>query len=211
MSQSGQLVFFAAHECARPRQVLEAALRLTGATRIAFASRAVAKPGGWEVFQRSLTEPPPPGQVTVDDDDVIVMVDEDDVPTEIVGRLQRVEDAVNLIDTDGCLTIHVGPNPLGPRIAEAINMAIPGSVRGEFVPTDPIICIGYHDIFECAEHDEGFLFGRAFFSFRLFGYGTPLDWTRYRKEVFNVGAIKALKADLEEIIGPLDQCIYWSI
>ena len=79
------------------------------------------------------------------------------------------------------------------------------------MPSGPDIVVGGHDIYECAEHDEGHLFGRAFYSFSVFGYGTPNDWEAYRRRIFDVPLLQELQQQLEEFEGPLDRCVYWSV
>ncbi|MGI9013909.1 MAG: hypothetical protein ACR2GY_06615 [Phycisphaerales bacterium] len=94
----------------------------------------------------------------------------------------------------------------------ATEREIPESIRNGFFPTGPSVTIGWHDLFEDAEHEDGHLFGRAFFSFDLFGYSSPHDWAEYKKRIWKVPQVQKLQADLEDIIGqPLERCIYWSV
>ena len=106
-------------------------------------------------------------------------------------------------------------NLMGPTIAEPVGLAaqrdIPPEVRGQFWFGDLIIWFGWHDIFECAENEDGHLFARAFLSIRFHGHGTPSDWNEYRRRVFELPEFKEAKARFETVTGPLEQCAYWNV
>ncbi len=99
---------------------------------------------------------------------------------------------------------------IGHRFYEALSR-IDQSIRGDFVPCDAVLRAGWHDIWECAENDDGTLFGRAFISLSLGSYGTPNDWAEYRRQVFQVPEVIELQQRLELILGPVERCIYWSV
>lgn len=107
--------------------------------------------------------------------------------------------------------LSIGRNQIGRDVYNKIWKFIPKSIAGEFAPASPSIRVGWHDIFETAESEMGSFFGRAFFSFGLFGSGTPIDWEEYRRAVIDVPAVQTLRADLEQIVGPVKHCVYWDI
>lgn len=200
MGQCGEVVFFTEREHPSPRVLLAQVLRLVGATTIAHAWRTLEEDLGWEAFKRDL-----------DREFQTVEIAEDDIPTEMVAQVIPIEEVPKLYREGVSLRVHFGPNQFGELIEAAINTRIPEPIRGNFRPASPTFVVGFHDIFEYAEHDEGYLFGRAFFSFSLFGYSTPNDWQRFREVIFDVPEIADLQKRLEAIAGPMKRCVHWNI
>ena len=209
MAQSGELTFFTERELADPPHVIAQVLRCTGYDGTCGAARTIGEERSWEASHEPVNEEDI--IVAADDGSPLVMWDPEDVEIEDLGYGLGVRDVPALYEPRKCLMIRLPMEPLGTAIGEALRAAIPPEIDGGFLPREPIIKIGYHDIFEDAEHDEGYFFGHAFFSFSLFSYTTPLDWPRYREMVFQVPAVQDLKRQLEEIVGPLEQCVYWDI
>ena len=96
-------------------------------------------------------------------------------------------------------------------IWDSVVSTVPESVRGGFIPSGVSFQVGWHDIFECAENDEGHLFGTAFFSFTLEGATSPNDWATCREMLQQVPEIRALKQRLEAQLGELKTAIYWYV
>lgn len=112
---------------------------------------------------------------------------------------------------EGYLRFEIIHGVAGHRIWQAIETSIPESIRDRFAPGGFLIRAGWHDIFETTEHEEGHLFGRAFLSISFFSYGTPNDWKECRRMILENPEVQAVKRELEEIAGPLEQCVYWSV
>ena len=200
MPGCGDICFYTETELPEPEQAVLRVLQYCGAEWVSHAFRTLEPDRGWEAFQESLAAP-----------FVAVQVVEDDVPTEDFLERMTVEEAANLYSPSGTTHLIVGRNQLSTVIYDEVKNSIPVHVAGHFVPSDPSIRIGWHDLFEWNEHEEGYFFGRAFFSFSLFGNDTPNEWETYRKLILEVPAVRKLKADLEAIVGPLQQCACWDI
>jgi hypothetical protein len=200
MSQSGELVFYTQVAIAHPARAVLDVMHLAGAERIAIASRTLEPDRGWRALQETLEEP-----------FVAAQVAEDDVPTEYFYDGLDLDTAAELYLPDKCVRLHMGRNRIGRELFQAIGEYVPESIAGEFSPSSPIIVVGWHDIFENAEHEEGHFFARAFFSFRLYGIKSPRDWNRYREMVFDVPKVVEVKRRLEDVVGPLEQCVYWDV
>jgi hypothetical protein len=200
MPGCGKIVFYTESELSEPEHAVLQVLQYCGAQWVGYASRTLEPDRGWEAFQEDLERP-----------FVAVQIAEDDVPTEDFSERMSLEEAAALYSPSGCTHLLVGRNRIGPNVYKEIRRHIPEAVAGVFAPDDPSIRIGWHDIFEMAEHEHGHFFGRGFFSFSLFGSGTPNDWKGYRRLIFDVPAVQNLKSHLEAIVGPLKQCAYWDI
>lgn len=200
MGQSGCLTFFTESRLEDPRLVLWETLGIVGSDTILLAARTLEPSREWQAFQEALDRPRH-----------IVEIDEESVPTEYIKQVIPIKEVPKLYHPEGTLNVTFGKTPLGTQMEAVIKTAIPESVRSNFVPCAPSIYIGWHDIYESAEHEEGRLFGRAFFSFTLFGYGSPNDWAGFRRAVFQVPEVAALKCQLEVAAGPLEECVYWSV
>jgi hypothetical protein len=109
------------------------------------------------------------------------------------------------------MTLDLSVSPIGCRIEKDVVENIDGSIRGDYVPADIFFRIGYHDIWEAAEHEEGFLFARAFLSISFWGYSSPNNWKAFRQQVFRLKGVRDVKCELESLIGPLEECIYWFV
>jgi hypothetical protein len=190
MSQNGIIEFYSEHQHPSVHRLVMGAAELTGAAEAVSVWRSMGPDRGWLDF--------------------IEDVDESD--DELLGRNVPLSQLSGLFMSDRVLKVRFGETPLGLRIDQAIRAEIPESIRGDHAPCDPFLVIGFHDLFfEDESHPEGRLVGRPFFSFQLFGYGTPSDWKQFRALIFGVSELKELKAKLEAFTGPMAQCVYWSI
>ena len=95
--------------------------------------------------------------------------------------------------------------------ASAVERAIPAGIRGEFLPCNVGIEVGFHDLFECAEEEEGRYIARAFLSVQFSGYSSPNDWGEFQRRVMELPEVLAVQAELEEVTGPLEKVIHWFI
>lgn len=197
MSITGKIIFFVARSLPSPQQSFIGVLKSIGAKGILDASRTLEPDRGWAAFKESLEQP---FQAVTDD--------EDDVPTEYFFKQMLVEDAAELYIEGNllrCAVMYEGLHTLAQQMRE-----IPPDIAGDFSPATLMVCLGPHDIFECAEHELGHFIARATFSFQIFGYGTPRQWNRYRELVFELPFVRDLQGKIESIIGPVERCAIWN-
>ena len=194
MCQAGELVFYSKSEVDNVH-VLSPLLAWAAVTEISTACRSKEREHGWLDFVRMRDSNAP----------------ETDNTMVSVGNRIPVAQVVNLYEPDRYLVLEVGVSRIGTRVSRAVTRGIPESIRGSFLPTDLFLGIGGHDLFEGAEHEEGHLIDRSFLSVSFFGYGIPNDWNRFRELVFDLPEIAQTKREIEEILVPLEQVVYWSI
>src|SRR5262249_52877980 len=120
---------------------------------------------------------------------------------EIPGNLQDL----SISYKEGTsLDICVGTCPLGDRVEAAIHSNIDPTIRGGFCPAEVYLDIGYHDLFEDAENEDGLYIARPFLSVRFWGYDTPNDWEAFRKTVLPIAELQIIRNELERITGRLE-------
>jgi hypothetical protein len=130
---------------------------------------------------------------------------------ENVGEGLNLQELSSLYHEPSSLTIELKSCALSTRVENAVLEGISHSVRGDFLPAAPFVTIGFHDIYDDVEHEPGLLYGRAFLSVRFFGYSTPAEWELFREQVFALPEIRRVRAELESVTGPLEECVYWSV
>jgi hypothetical protein len=188
VGQGGSITFYATRRIDPPSAVIRNLLELLQVETVVGGSRTLVEDTEWEHFLR-----------------------DEDVPTEyLTGEVSR-ENLPSLYKEGSSLSAILLRSPLSDRIYRAVEAAIPLAIRGNFRPTELYVTIGWHDLWENAEHDEGFVFARAFLSIHFYGYGTPSDWPAFRGAVFQIPEVLAVRRELEAVTGPLDQCVYWSV
>jgi hypothetical protein len=191
MGQYGRIDFFTERTGQRPELLVRGALEIAGVTHVQAVWRSIGEDREWDLFQ----------QVLVDDG----------APSEMVGSDVGCEEAIGLYREGTSLCLVLGESAMGLPILEAIRAHVPEEARGNFAPCEPGIKVGAHDVWEAVEHHDGFRFGRAVFSFGLFGYGTPNDWQGFRDLVFETPEVLGLQRRLEALAGPMKRCAYWSV
>ncbi len=213
MGQNGQIVFYTERSVQSPQRLIRGTIDIVDADRVWLATRSIGEDREWASMHPPLLSV---RRLRLAWRDLVlsvkgslVMVVEDD--TDIVGQDVTPEQVEELYREGTCLRFQFAGDPLGTRLWEAIKLAIPAEVAGNFEPASPSIAVGGHDIWEDAEHERGHLFGRAAFSLGIFGYGTPADWKRYREMIFDVPEVMELQKRLEELAGPMKRCVYWSV
>jgi hypothetical protein len=193
----GQLVFYTETPTQEPRRQAEQVYRLFFSDApIRLATRYVDN--SWEYLQRIIS-----GNSSDAD------ADEDIIYEEDITDPSSIQEALKLYrDGSALLLMLVGRSKLFERMVE-ITSAIPESIRGYFVPSSPWINIGYHDIFDAFESEQGHLYGRAFFSIKFDCPGMPHNPKEYRRLLFEIPEIDEIRKGFESIVGPLEQCVYW--
>lgn len=106
------------------------------------------------------------------------------------------------------ITASLGVGPRAEQFFEGLNTEIPADIRGDFVPWEPVISVGPHDIF------DGDLRGlirvaHAQISVTMQCQRVPLNGKEYERLVFGTKSAQRLRADLEAICGPLRHWIGW--
>jgi hypothetical protein len=190
MSQSGSLIFFTSTAPNDPRASIRALAAYLNPVCIPIVARSFAEEHSWQNFQADLDDP-----------------SDEPLPSlsGATGLDQYYRSGFRLLGAlDG--------SSMGLIIGRAVERQISNEIRGNYAPWDPWIRVGWHDLWECAEHDEGLFIARAFLSVAFFGYSTPNDWQAFRRAVFDLPEVRSTKADLERIVGqPLEHVIYWSV
>jgi len=188
MSQSGLLVYYSEQRPDSPHDMLLRLFEFSKATDYMYAVRTIGEDRSWQCWQNG--DYPP--------DEAL----DDGLPIAALASHYK----------EPCsLKIAILSCPLSARVATICSDAISEDVRRDFIPSDLSITIGYHDLFEDAEHDEGYYIARPFCSVSFFGYETPKDWQEYRRRVFAVPGLQQIERELAEIIGPTKHCVYWTV
>ncbi len=190
MGQYGALFFYATRKPAEVCGVLSRCLALIAPKSIELISRTLGEDLEWESF--------------------LAGDDEKDCDEELPDA-DAAEEFVGYYMDGRCLSGVMADSPLADRVMKAVQESIPADIRGDYLPTELVLQVGYHDHYECAEVDEGQYFGRAFISVGFSGYSSPCDWDEFRQRVFLIPEVVSVKQDLERILGPLEQCIYWDV
>jgi hypothetical protein len=170
---------------------LSAVLRYSGAVAADSVTRTIGPDDAWSRFTANQENPFP--------------------PEESVGNGLDLFSLPSLYRAGTCLRVTLAPCPLGQKVHKAILTRIDGFIRGTFCPSEVMLAIGDHDLFEFAENEDGLLFARATFSVAFWGYSSPLDWVAFRDEVFALPEVGEIKRDLGGLVGPLQECAYWNV
>ena len=188
MSQTGNLIFYAVRDQPKPTEVITAALDWARVGKVHYIVRTRGESHEWLEF-----------------------VNDDGGPGDDSLKYESVSDIPNLFIEGRCLSLYSVESPQGARISDAIEANIPVEVRGMFCPGDLFIRVGHHDLFECSEYDEGVFIARTMFSVGVFGYSTPNNWGDMRRLVLGLPEIQLVQNELQELAGPMEHCIYWSV
>jgi hypothetical protein len=199
MSQYGYLVFYTCERPLDPRRHLRELLRELAIERAFAAYQTIDEDRSWDALQRSLGN----GSNAPDEQGVEYHDVRELGPDELVA----------LFSEGRCLTLDIGPRDpgLGDRVEAAVRSYLPQDIRANFLPGSLYIRIGYHDLFECVEHETGLLIARPFLSVEFFGYGTPGNWPAARELIFKIPEIVAVKEQLARVLGPLEEFAYWRV
>ncbi len=187
MSQSGALCFYQRKSPSDLDAMLESLFGAVGVSVARYASHTLGIDRRWQAF------------LTGEDDSPRIEHLPDGLgPTELLAAWDRRHR----------LTAEFGSCPLAVRVSEAVRQHIDESVRGAYLPVEPYVEVGEHDLIDW--RSEGVLVARAFLSVEFCGYGTALDVVAFEQQVWQLPGIIDAKAKLEAALGPLEQCMLWS-
>jgi len=204
MGQSGQIVFFSRDLPPNPRNALEQLLRLAGHDVVMGAERTIGQDVSWERWQyeRRFLQQRGGGP--------LLRWKARHVRYKHLGsRIDSVK--VPLLYRSGsCLRLFVGGGgPLAEPVYEAV-LRIPNDIRDTFAPGCVGIHLGWHDLFETSENEDGTLFGRAGVSVHIEGQGCPSDWRLCRELILALPEVTAARTRIEAVLGSLETCAYWN-
>ncbi len=187
MGQCGKIIFYTTSAPTDPRAQFADLLSISG-ERVLSVSRTRRPERGWRVA-RSFS-----GREQADD---------------FYRDKMSITDAVALFRPNRHLLVEVDGGPMMDRVHTACLEQIPEEVRDDFSPWNLYIGYGPHDLFESAVSLT--YIARAYCSVRLFGWGCPSNWPKYREMVFQVPEIIEAKQHFETVLGPLETCAIWSV
>ena len=181
----------------RPAELSSILRRLLGSTSASTVS-AWSTPSDlseWEFFKSTLM-----------DSDVY-----EEIPIRSIGATVPIDDAIRLANDSICLRLDIVDTQVGNGLREEI-AEIPVEIRNGFqLARGFSVWCGWHDIFESAEHEEGFFFDRAYLSIVFTGFGSPTNWQETRRIIMNSIALLLIRSAFEDFTGRLQQCLYWNI
>lgn len=141
MGQVGFITFFVTHKLPDPASTLVRLLKLTEAPTAWYVSRDDNPTSEWDELQRFIND----GQEYPESE------------SYFAARNSPIESAAIHMRDGALIRCGFAGTPLGTRLESALAQALPVELHQGFLPADPVVAVGPHDIFECAEHDEGLL------------------------------------------------------
>ncbi len=189
MSQDGCLVFYTCEQASQPKDIIRSLIKLLDPGSIYYITRSWKEEHSWDEFLKG----------------------ELGDPEERLAIPQNYLDVSELYKDKLLLSMELNKTKIGHQVWNVVKNNIPEEIRGDYLPSDVSLSIGFHDLFECAEEEDGHYIARAFLSISFFGYGTPNDWEGFREQVFKLPEIQAIKKEFELITGPLEECVFWSV
>jgi len=148
VSQEGYLTFFSTREQPAPVDLIVTMIRnIIGTERTWVVTRTHGEDRSWTEWQRIVESG--------------FELDEEPVPNEWLGEGLSPEQAAAAFKLGTLLRVMFIESALAVKLDAALRL-IEEDIRGDFVPAGPFLQVGWYDLWEGAEHDEGYLFGRAF-------------------------------------------------
>lgn len=121
-------------------------------------------------------------------------------------------DACCHFQPDCSLTFSMRQAPIVAELEAAAARDIAASIRGETVLDSCFIKIGGHDILDSGGVDRPLSrVARAEFSLTFASASSPLNWTRYREDVFQTPEALSLRRCLERSLGPIRTWATWAV
>lgn len=193
MAGQGYLTLYSSAKFDDWRKLLDDVFGLINADKIDSGSKTDVESMDWLVFIEE-------AEFDDDDDDEFLGAN---LPLKAIEEIE--------LEEKGNICLNLSASVFSKHIYDELRRAIPEELSLDFVPSRLSLRVGPHDIFECVENQDGHYFGRATFSFTLWGDGFPEDVTKYREHIFSNAELIRFKEKLEQLIGPLEQCIYWDV
>lgn len=121
-------------------------------------------------------------------------------------------EACRHFQADRSLTFSMRQAPIVAELEAAAARDIPLGIRGETVLDSCLLKIGGHDILDFGGVDRPLSrVARAEFSLTFASASSPLNWARYREEVFQTPEAILLRRCLERSLGPLRTWATWAV
>lgn len=199
----GRLSFFTSVKPADPRAALRDVLQLTGADVAWLVGQEDFGSSSWDEFQKGL---PAASRTTHKTGPVEIAVTQAPVAAKNAQNVP-IDNVAGMYEEPWGLLIQFAGSPLGTALDQEIRAAIPKAIRGDCIPSAPVVRMGWHDIYSSVEHKEGRYYGRAFLSFELEGEWYPKNWAAFRNALFEIPGVVELRRRLEAVVGPVDQCV----
>lgn len=118
--------------------------------------------------------------------------------------------AHDLIRRHSVVSLEMPFGAVGRELYEAIGQAIDVSVRGDFLPHQPKITIGWHDLVGEDRRGRPLLIARPFFVLSLWSRFVARDAQAFLRQASCVEPVKRIRSGLEAVVGPVEQIVLWS-
>ena len=184
MSQSGALVFFITEEHQDPEGLLSRLVAWLGADWVFFANRTLRDSNEWELTQRAALNP------DLDNFPSYEKICGRCAPSELTGKFRYGTE----------LFIDFSKAPRTSEVCQA-HADLPENLRGNFNPGSPIVSLGWHDLVDELPDEESLL-ARSFLTVKIWGYGTPANDPRYRKEIWDQPFVQDFERELAALVAP---------
>ncbi|MDX2115592.1 MAG: hypothetical protein SFZ24_08230 [Planctomycetota bacterium] len=131
-------------------------------------------------------------------------------PSEYMGQFSTLSEVAAAIEKEPRLFVRFSTCAVGDRMMNAVTAGVPESIRSWFFPCRAWVRIGAHDIVDPFDDSRLVMHGRTDLSIGFFGYGMPNNPPECTRQILALPEVRAIKAELEAICGPLGECILYS-
>lgn len=105
------------------------------------------------------------------------------------------------------LSVGMVGGPVLKRMDAAILTDVPSELRGEARAGEMFLQVGKHDVIDY--RNDVRRIGKAVVSLKFGGHGDPLDYAKAPAAILDAPGVRAVKAEIEQITGPLREHLYW--
>jgi hypothetical protein len=186
MSQTTTALFYSTDLRLINSNILTECLTASGSQACLGCMRAPSKLSTWETFQAGI---------------------EVDEQWEMINGPMSFAQAAGAVKEECRLVVDVGSPPMARSIHREVLIHIPETVRGRHCPHNMGVSVGWHDIFDQVESENGHFYARASFSVRFWSEHIPSELKEYRSQFFGLSQVQDTKRELERILGRLDSCM----
>ena len=184
MSQTGAVTYYITEELQRSEGTLMELVRWLGADVLLYAERTIGESREWDLSRK------------YDRDEVSSPYPE----SESLCERCHPDRLAGLYLPGTELRIDFSTSPRTNIFCQA-HAQIPEELRGDFNPGSPIVSLGWHDLID-ERPDEELYLARAFLTVKVWGYGTPANDPRYRKEIWNQPFVQDFERELAALVAP---------